>query len=405
MSRGRTLALWLAAVACGASCDPISPAPPSPVPFNVCPQYSCDAFQQPAPLGRASCSSGACTSFSGIDFTLVVSVPEGTLVDEGMTLTIPAFSQYQVASANACAQSVIAGDCVKIPAAPTVQGSIIVSQGVELACGRPADPPSAQNQAGGASIPAQVFFRPMWPVATEGPAGSNTTVTYADAASVGLPLDPVRALIRSQGYPLLPGPGGTLGTGWTVALGTTLLYRRYVVPQDDAYPPMLGSPLPVAPDFVAITGVDSEVTAPPPALNTTFSVVRDQTLQGFTVYLLDTATQLRVSSRATLADGLQATVKLVTINESPYDHRLALVVQPPDDPANPLPTLADPVLVDHLGPTERYPTLPSSVEVQGTVRAPDLTPVESDLIIESVAGGILTTVSNDPTQPYLSYAT
>ena len=375
------------------------------MPLNVCPQYSCDAFRQPPSLVRATCSAGACTSFTGIDFSLVVSVPEGTLVDEGMTLTIPAFGQYQLVPANACAQSVTPGDCVKIPAPIKAVGSVIVSQGVELACGRPADPPNAQNQAGGASIPAQVFFRPMWPIATASAAGSNTTVTYLDAASVGLPLDPVRALVASGGYPLIPGPSGTLGTGWTTMLGGTVLYRRYVVPQDDAYPAMLGSPLPIADDFAAITGVDREVTAPPPALNTTFSVVRDQSLRGFTVYLLDTATQLRVSSRATLADGGQATVKLVTVNQSPYDHRLALIVQPPDDPSNPLPTLADPVLVDHLGPTERYPTLPSSVEVQGTVRTPDLTPVESDLIIESVAGGILTTVSNDPTQPYLSYAT
>jgi hypothetical protein len=407
----RLFAFAPVAVALGAACGPVAAPPPSPIPENSCPPDSCAAYAQPSNLEPATCNGAECASPLGsFDFTLLVSFPETSFTDPGVTVAIPDFmTSYLAALPNqcevpSCADSTTpcaAAYCAKIPAAIQPQGSFIVSNEVGLCVGR--------NDKGGASLPVDVQLWPMWANAAE-----NVLVA---ASSVALPLTPVpgRAFVASSADLIagltLPGPSGTPATEWSALAGPGF-YEEDIIPQDTAYPPQRVLPgVPPQPitsnrQNAIITSLDqNECPSPTPGstLDTTFEVTRGSgSLDGFSVYFRDSTTLRRVSSLATLPDASNAPVTILTIGEwdpAPSPGALELVVAPAT--GAPIPTYIDPIQASQLTLTS-FPALPDPVTVSGTVVGPDLDLIDADLLIDSTpqsgdTGGIAICVGNECT--------
>jgi hypothetical protein len=384
--------VWLGAVAAvvvagaaGPSCQPI-PSPPGPTnPVNSCPTYPCSAFKQPGQLGlgQASCSLGQCISNSTLDFSLVVSLPETAFIDPSITVAIPQFYSLFLPSLTAPTQpDCEAPACVQVPQAILGSGSLAYSSAINACAGL----------QGEVTIPASATFRPRW----TGPASSPI-----DATSIGLPLLPTLSSPSASGTPDWV---AVLSQPWPV-----LDYEEDIVPVDDAYPPVRFIGPPFGPAVIQAPDVGE---CPSPG-TTTFTVASDgPSLRGFQVYVRDPVTLERISSRATLGDVLSAPVTLLTalVSSTPSEASLQgnqLVIEPPA--GLPIPTFVDTLPPASQLQSERFPILPEAVTVSGTVRdaaAPEGNPIEADLVITSVPGGIVDTDINAPnTQQALSYTT
>ncbi len=290
---------------------------------------ACSAYQQPSGLAASVCSGGQCTSNSTIDFTLIAWIPESATWDEdtentrgpgpgGVTLAIPHFPQYAQTVQNKCSAEPLS--CAFLPDTALETGSLTVDITTQLCAQRPID-------KGGAVLPANVQFWPLWSVAT-----TTSPATNVAASSIGLPLLPVAARTAYSPGPG-SGPGGAPPTQWTGTVGPGL-YEEDIVPLDTNYPPTrrTGS---FSGGFQTLTlPADTNECAPSSQFNTTFNVTQGTTsLEGFTVYVRDGATGRRISSLATLADAAGGAVTLLTSGEltasGEWPSGSQLVVAPP----------------------------------------------------------------------------
>jgi hypothetical protein len=347
-----------------------------------------------------------CVSNDSFDFTLIVSLPDSSSYAQGMTVPIQSFEEYSNASpCIASTPRLSESTCIVIPTIVDSRGVLEVEAQVvdHVDAGAYIDTSVGSDWI----LPAHVQYVPLWPM-TE-PSTTDPAPTRVEAASVGLPLYPVSvsSSVPTNGY----GPRGLPALEWQGPLAPTT-YELDAFPDNQAFPvftaPSFVPPLESTLSELPMSSVDSTAQAPNAR---TFTVTRpDGSLSGFTVYLRDATTLRRVSSLATLTTDAPGPITLATFNEplAGGPHKLEVIVAPPE--GSPIPYLADPVLLDHLGPTEPFPALPPTVTVSGTVVTPDLTPVQATLVIDSVAatgavGGINTVNLADPAQPYMHYST
>jgi hypothetical protein len=408
-------------VAVGASCGPVAGPPPPSLPFNSCSDHPCSAYTGAQAL---TCSGGICVSNNGtFDFTLVVSLPESSFYAPGMT--VPIASYTSAVQSSPCAPfapgtplNLLAATCLRIPQVVEPSGAMIVEENVVKGVG--ANGPYIDVSSGVQwSLPVHTQFRPLWP-----PAGSNASpaLVYVEAASIGLPLYPVDAMvIATPGF--YPSPRGTPATQWRAPVAPGA-YERDIIPENDAFPVVTSSPILASDtsDSTPISGLDVEIgdTA---GTARTFTVSRGNgSLAGFTVYLRDSTTLRRVSSLLPLQDDAPSAYVLATVGESPLwsagEARTLQVVVAPAAGA-PIPYLADPIIgTDAIGiavagqpfRNVSFPALPPPVAVSGYVTAPDSTPLQASLVIDSVpttatVTGITTLNPNDPAQKFIHYST
>ncbi len=400
------------ALAAFAACGPVAGPPPIPLPINSCPEHACTAY---AGAEASTCSGGICASNNTtFDFTLVVSLPESSYYEAGSTVPIASFAAAVQSSPCGAFQtgtpaSILAATCFRIPPVVEPTGAMIVEQSVVNGVGANGAYIDTTGKDFQWSLPVQVQFRPFWP-----PTDPSLTPppVYVEAASIGLPLDPVDATIFATPG-AYPAPRGGEATGWR-ALVATGVYERDIIPQNDAFPVVTTPPFTPASNSssTAITGLDTEA-------NETFTVTRaGGSLDGFVVYLRDATTLRRVSSSVTLHGEAPGAITLATIGETPLwtkgeSRVLQVVVAPPTGSATPY--LADPIGATANGKDailpQSFPALPEPIAVSGNVVAPDLafTPVQASLVIDSagtsITGGITLTNPHDSTAPYVHYST
>jgi len=401
---------FAAALGVGASCGPVAGPPPSPLTVNACPEHPCSGYASAEP---PTCTNGICVAGSdgsNFDFTLVVSLPELSFYGAGITVPIRSFRAALTAQCNLSNST---SYCLQIPTIVEPQGELLVERsvvesadaGTYIDTSEDAGTPISQW-----SLPIQVHYRPMWPP----PDPTFTTPpVYVEAASIGLPLDPVQSSVGPPTFSTsgIGAPRGATPLEWRAPLWQPGTYERDIVPDNSAFPPVT---------MTISAANDSFSSAIPSAAQLTVSVAEGNvSLQGFNVYLRDATTLRRVSSEATLGDSASQSVTLLT-SPPPFGApfapgaKLEVVVSPPE--GYPIPYLADPILLDPSGnplgtsESESFPALPSPVTVSGTVAAPDLTTVGATLVIDSIAttgstGGITTLNPDDPAQPFVHYST
>jgi hypothetical protein len=385
------------------SCGPVAPPPPSAIPSNSCPPDSCASY--PLVAGQpASCNSnGQCTYSSLIDFTLVISLPITSFSAPGVSFAIPNFiTSYVADKTKLCGPS-----CAFVPAPTAQAGELNVDGTTQICARRPND--------GGAILPADVEFFPLWSL-------SATSVTVP-ASTVGLPLLNVAMRTEASDFGG-SGPSGTPATEWKGLLAPGR-YEEDIVPVDPNYPPKrFAASVQSSAAFqaVPISADPGECEPSPPPFNTSFNVVQGTaSLEGFTVYVRDPTTLRRISSLATLTDAAGGAITILTsgvlTSAGEWPSGSELVVAAPDGVA--LPTYADTIApVASLGQVT-FPSLPTPVTVSGFVQGPDGASIDADLLIDSTppssqttAGGILictdancTSTESGATQRPLSYST
>jgi hypothetical protein len=382
------------------------------------------------------CQGGICVSTDpSFNFTMLVSLPEGSFYAPGLTVPIVFQAQKPPCTPSSLYEQCLSPcsevtsiECVQIPAVVEPVGALLVSNGIAVDVGAESYVNNASQTT--TALPVHVQYRPLWP-----PLDDSSV--HVEAPTVGLPLLPTNAelLQRTIG---VNGPGGTQATEWQAPLGPGT-YERAIVPDYPAFP-VITSTVQAANDTFLSVQVNVD-----PAGQVAPGTVPAETLQvtnydgsplpaGYSVYLADSATLRRVSSMTTLT-GQQASCSatepcapgnwctsstssgvcqplLVTIGawtSKAAPTNLDVVVAPP--PGSPVPYLADPVVTSLS--EEQFPALPSPVVVSGSVVGPDRAPVVASLVIDSTAsvggtGGIIIT-STDTTiareQPFLHYAT
>jgi hypothetical protein len=356
----RYRSLLLAGTAAWIACGPVG-APPEPMYVtNSCP---C----QPT----VSCSAGICTSNALIDPLLVIAFPDSSRDYPGVTLTV-LYSELTSPRAEPCKNTPSPlPKCVQVPAAYNDSGSLSASRELAASTGIGVD-----LRANSANLPVSVVYYPQDEV-DSGVVGAKPTPV--DAPLAGLPLLPVPAFSDpAQAYV------------WRSPVGAGD-YERDIVPTDDRFPPSIS--LFTFPPIPSI----SPTTFPPPVASPPYTQVDDagvpgsteltitwpeQDLRGFQIFLRNSVTKRRVSSRVTITEVAPGpltlnTVGLSSLGGGPYEKVLA----PPA--GAPIPVFADPLPPTPSPMTAVVPKLATPILVSGIVEAPDHTPIEADLLFDS----------------------
>jgi hypothetical protein len=399
------IALPLMALVAAFACGPVGQPPPPLEPINACPQFPCAAYSHTTP--PPTCNGDACISNGQLDPILVINMAEGSFYAPTAELAI---TYSDLVKDRYHARSDQTPDC-RTPSC-AVLPNIWLTSGVYLVGGQVQQDVGLTISAGsqGATVPSHVMLRPMWPPVV--------APKLKEAQLSGVLLEPLSARVTTVSLP--PGPFATPGRGWTASLMPGV-YERTISPDPpyDAFFPPLVSVVSVAGDtndVAPITNVDDSVDLDKLR---GVRIVRqpDDSLEGWTVYLLDVLTGRRLSEIVTLHGKGGPAFHLNTIGYGALRAKLAfntrVVVAPPKGTVG-LPTYANNVIDEHFAgdPPEsdplKYPALPAPVIVSGTVQSPTGQPIDADLFIEeqsSESGSLVTAVPNDPARPFLHYKT
>ncbi len=279
-------------------------------------------------------------------------------------------------STETCAAS----SCARLPRAGTINGNYLI------------DPQTASllgwnlGNLGFTALPVHVTFRPLWPAA--GPSQS-------DAVAAGLPVGAVNAQEAQASFPVaFPGPG----QGPSIVYKTYLQpgpYERTIAPDapfDRAFPPDV--------DIVTVMSGDNPGENVSPVLDVTtrttlagdrtipvFNLTRVEGLLGWTCYLRDATTKRPLSTVQRLSGTTTTDVVLATSHHPPDKDALTnaeLVMAPPAGRPIPVGVFAPAAMLE-LPASLTYVSLPSAVEVRGSIFGPDGKPVAANLVFEALA--------------------
>jgi hypothetical protein len=289
------------------ACSPIVAQPLSGAPLNAgCPdEHACDLYTVPGAgdggasttttTTNAQCNEGRCDfGRPAFDFWAVVSVPDSSFYAAGRT--------FVLTSADLSAQPGTAAPgvtcrpplCVQLPALVSAEGKYRVTTEVSTRVGFPLPE--------GTSLPVRVAFVPL----VEGMQDETSTF--------GLPADPLftssRVIVRAKESPPEVSYVDAVSVGRYVRIA-------YPEPPYDAFFPPAISQISVRDTFLDDFVLGDPKTPLDDATGDTrrATVRRAEGLEGWRVWLIDSATERRISSIHTLA-GTTMDVRLDTFGQS-----------------------------------------------------------------------------------------
>jgi hypothetical protein len=295
------------------ACDPVEGTSRSRAPANVCPDHACELY--PAGRTQAKCSAGGRCESGGFPetFVLAVNVPSTSFFSPGQTFLVS--SNDLLHAKPPFPPSCAPPKCLALSSLGEANGAYFVKQ-VTDGFGDQTARAVGLLVPDGTSIPVRVQFLPLVPDAD------------AEATDVGLPGGPLFGASRLF-------QNNALRYEAAIASGryTRLAYPE--PPYDAFYPPVTSTvtiPRGTLTDEVTIsaTSLDDSTGATRLA-----KVSRSQGLDGFRIWILDTATRRRVSVARPL-HGTTAETTLHTIGQSvegstALREGLSVVVVPPSD--------------------------------------------------------------------------
>ena len=306
----------LVAIAIGVSCAPIKGASLSAAPLNEgCPDINrCEAYVVPSAKTPATCNDGRCElGRPDYPFTIVVDVPTSSFYAPGRTFVLTSADVSAQPGVTPINTACVPPLCVQLPELVAAEGKYRVTSAVAAAVGLPLPD--------GTSLPVKVSFFPL----LEG--------TQNEAVPLGIPADALRTASRM----IRKGKEQPLEVSYidTVSVGRYLRVAYPEAPYDRYFPPAF-TQLSVSErfldDFVLgdpKTPLDDETGDSRRA-----TISRAEGLDGWRVWLIDSATQRRISSIHTLI-GTTMSVALHTSGWSQATSRalkedIEVIVAPPE---------------------------------------------------------------------------
>jgi hypothetical protein len=362
VSRRLAVRAGLGLVALFLACSPVEGTPLSQPPENACP---CSAYPQLGRL-RPTCASGnRCEVLGQPDypFTLIVHVPETSFFAAGVSYAIRSTDIFSGKGTPRCPPA----SCIALPSLVEVTGEYLVTAQASAQMGAvlPTNDP--------ARIPARVTFVPL-----------AASASSAEPRDLGLPLDvafaqPVRLDEQRDDLIQYQRP---VGVG---------RYRRIAEPEppfDLAYPPVVseisvsptsvrrGPPdIPLFTESLVVGGPDLPLDDPQ-GDNRTATAKRAAGLDGWRLWLIDTATRRRISSRRRLS-GFEMQARLDTVGANRpgttvLRDGVSVVLAPPEGFIA-VPSLESPI-IGGQGLSLDYPELPVPAQVAAVAVSPGPTP-------------------------------
>jgi hypothetical protein len=387
----RRAAVALAVLSFAIACSPIVAEPLSEAPANVgcLDVHGCDLYAVQASATKAQCHDGRCDfGRPEFNYTVVVNVPDSSYFAPGRTFVL---TQKDLNAQPGAASSVTTGCkpplCVPLPDLVSAKGKYRVTSAVATAVGLPLPELT--------SIPVRVTFVPL------------LGTTQVEAARVGIPADPW--MVDSTRLIQETLPPEVLYSD-SISAGRHLRVASPEPPFDEFFPPVISTvtaqPLTVLNDDVVLGSMQTPLDDPTGDQRKA-TVSRAEGLDGWHVWLIDSVTGRRISSRRTLA-GKNIVVRLDTIGQSQATSTalredVDVVVAPPDEWLG-VPRLQSPIINGQGLEALDVPPVPAPASVSGVVasgEAPILSGIPSRLLFTSTR---LTRLDGTP-DPLLKYAT
>jgi hypothetical protein len=293
------------------ACSPIVGTPLSEAPLNAgCPEVNpCAAYDVEGTLIPAQCAKDGRCDYGRPDFpfTMVVNVPTSSFFGSGRTfvLTSEVFRPQVGTQRGTC----IAPTCIQLPPLTRIEGKYRVTKAAAEAVGQPLTE--------GTSLPVNVSLVPLVPDSA------------TEMLTTGIAMDPVLTSSRLVGRP------AQVSYIDAISLGD---FRRIAYPQppfDQYFPPAI-TDLAITDRYVPDGFFDDfylgDANHPLDDVSgdsRTATVTRDEGLDGWRVWLVDSVTERRISSIRTLG-GTKMAVRLDTVGRSLQDD-VDVIVAPPSD--------------------------------------------------------------------------
>lgn len=312
----------LTMLALAVACSPIVAEPLSEAPLNAgcLDVHKCELYTLPGATVKSQCHDGRCDfGLPTYPYTVVVNVPDTSFYAPGRAFVLTnkdlTAQPGTVSGTSACKPPL----CVPLQELVATEGRYIVSRAAAAAVGLPLDE--------GTSLPVRVTLVPL------------VDSTLVEAAAVGIPA--VDVLTAS----LAVVPTGTIGIPPVIKYTDAFSVGRYLriaypePPYDQYFPPVFTSlsvSLPsVIDDFTLGFGVDAKSPLDDESGDTRrATVTRADGLDGWQVWLIDSATGRRISSLRKLS-GTKMEVRLDTVGQTQATSRalkegVEVIVAPPE---------------------------------------------------------------------------
>jgi len=313
----------VAVLAVAAACSPIVAEPLSEAPVNAgcLDVHKCELYTVPGATTKSQCHDGRCDfGLPTYPYTVVVNAPDTSFYAPGSAFVLTnkdLSAQPGTVSGTAACKPPL---CVPLQELVQVDGRYLVTNKAAAAVGLKQIPEST-------SIPVRVTLVPL----------ANGTLD--EAATVGIPAADV---VTSS---LAVVPQGTTGVPPVIQYSNAVPVGRYLrvaypePPYDQYFPPAFTT---LSANFPALNddfflGILSEMGKTPLDDETgdtrTATVSRDEGLDGWQVWLIDSLTGRRISSLRTLK-GTKIAVRLDTVGQTQATSRalkenVEVVVSPP----------------------------------------------------------------------------
>ncbi len=311
----------LTMLALAVACSPIVAEPLSAAPLNdgCLDVHKCELYTLPGATVRSQCHDGRCDfGLPTYPYSVVVNVPDTSFYAPGRAFVLTnkdlTAQPGTVSGMSACKPPL----CVPLKELVATEGRYIVSKGAAEAVGLPLEE--------GTSLPVRVTLVPL------------VDSTLEEAATVGIPA--VDMLTASLAVVQV----GTVGIPPVIKYTDAFSVGRYLriaypePPYDQYFPPVL-TPLSVSlprvtDDFVLGFGVDAKSPLDDESGDSRrATVTRADGLDGWQVWLIESATGRRISSLRKLS-GTKMEVRLDTVGQTQAGVRalkdgVAVIVAPP----------------------------------------------------------------------------
>lgn len=404
----RAVAFALAPFAVAASCKPIEGAVVERAPRNDCATNACDSYAPGKTAPRCS-DVGRCElqSERPLDyrFVVVVHVPDTSFYAPGQTFVVDGsvLDPLVQDGASPTSPTCVAPTCLSLPNLYNARGVYRVSSAAAATLGIQAPDPTA--------FPATVRFIPLLP-ASEGTSDQTMTAH-------GLPFGPLFASpVLSQFDPNAVSATTEAIYVRSIPAGRYLRVMYPEPPFDEFLPPAVATRQPEPNAALTIfdnvqlvlpaeSAPGAVVLDDPSGLYRTAGIEREDGLDGFSAWLSDAITGLRISSLRHLG-GKKIRVRLDTVGQSAggapaVRDNVDVVVAPPEGSIA-MPVLRSPLFSGAGLDPIVYPPLPPPASVAGVVAVPTdggFLGIASELSFDSA----LLLTKDGRLQPTLHYAT
>ena len=312
----------LSLLALAVACSPIVAEPLSEAPLNAdcLDVHKCELYTLPGATVKSQCHDGRCDfGLPTYPYTVVVNVPDTSFYAPGRAFVLTnkdlTAQPGTVSGTSACKPPL----CVPLQELVAAEGRYLVSHAAAVAVGRPLDE--------GTSLPVRVTFVPL--------VGS----TLQEAASVGIPAVDVLTSSLAVVQAETAGAPPVIKYADAVSVGRYLRIAYPQPPYDQYFPPVFTS-LSVSvgalpDDFFLGFGVDAKTPLDDETGDTRrATVTRADGLDGWQVWLIDSATGRRISSLRKLS-GTKMEVRLDTVGQTQATARalkdgVEVIVAPPE---------------------------------------------------------------------------